>query len=238
MADYQLYYWPEIQGRGELIRLAFEAAGVAYIDVARLPEAEGGGAAAIGRLLDREAGVLTPFAPPFLVYGDLVLAQTAAILHWLAPRIGLAPAAENARMHAQQIQLTIADLFAEVHDVHHPIAVSLYYEDQRDEALRKARHFRDERLPKYLGWFERVLGGRESLFGAISYVDLSLFQTVEGLRYAFPRNMRRLAPTIPGLTALHERMAARTSVAAYLASPRRIPFNELGIFRHYPELDA
>jgi glutathione S-transferase len=232
-ADYQLYYWPGIQGRGELIRLAFEDAGVAYDDVAARE-----GVKAVQRIL-HGAGGLRPFAVPALVHGDLVLAQTAAILAWLGPRLDLAPDGERERLAAHQLQLTITDLWAEVHDTHHPIASSLYYEDQKVEANRRAAHLRDERLPKYLGWFEDAAGDGPYLFGdRPSTVDLSLFQTLAGLDYAMPRTMAGLAPRLPRLRALHDRVAARPRIAAYLASPRRAPFDEHGIFRHYPELDA
>jgi glutathione S-transferase len=234
---YELYYWPSIQGRGELVRLAFEEAGAAYDDVARRPDADGGGVAAIRRILRGPGGGLRPLAPPVVVDGDVVVAQTAAILHYLGPRLGLVGEDERERLAALELQLGVADLYAEVHDTHHPIAVSLYYDDQRDEAKRRARHLRDERLPKFLGWFEQALGDRPYVFGERpSYVDLSLFQVVAGLTYAMPRAMAALA--VPGLRALHDRIAARPNIAAYLASPRRLPFSEHGIFRHYPELDA
>src|SRR5687767_12890133 len=135
---YELYYWPTIQGRGEFVRLAFEEAGAAYVDVARLPASEGGGAAAIVALLRAEGPGLAPFAPPFVKAGDLVVAQTAAILQFLAPRLGLVPDDEAARVGAHQLQLTLADLVGEVHDTHHPIAVDEYYEDQKPEARRRA----------------------------------------------------------------------------------------------------
>jgi glutathione S-transferase len=236
--DYRLYYWPGIQGRGEPIRLAFEDAGVPYVDVARLPIAKGGGSKAIEKVLRGRRGALRPFAPPVLEYGDLTIAQSAAILEWLAPRIGLAPAAEKARIAAHQIQLTIADLWAEVHDTHHPIATSLYHEDQEVEAIRRARYLRDERLPKFLGWFEAAIQGPYVFGRKASYVDLSLFQTALGLTYAMPNAMARLTPKLKKLRALRERVAARPRIAAYMASPRRLPFNEGGIFRHYDKLDA
>jgi len=240
---YELYYWPGIQGRGELIRLAFEETRTPYIDVGRLPASEGGGVAAIERMRAGTGGGVRPFAPPILKVGDLVLAQTAAILAWLAPRLGLVPDREADRLAAHQHQLTIADLFAEVHDTHHPIAVGLYYEDQRVEAQRRAREFLTERLPRFLDYFEDLLrrntrGGGQYLIGdRISYVDLSLFQTLSGLAYAFPRAMRRLAPQIPLSSALRDHVAARRHIAVYLASPRRVPFSQHGIFRHYDELD-
>lgn len=239
---YELYYWPGIQGRGEFVRLALEAARADYIDVARLT-GRGKGVAAMLRFLDTGAGARPPFAPPFLKAGDLVIAQTANILQYLGPRLGLVPKAEASRLWAHQLQLTVTDFVAEIHDVHHPIAACLYYHQQKDVARRRATHFIGERLPKYLGYFEAVLaansGGTGYMIGrALSYIDLSMFQLIAGLRYAFPDAMRRRARRCPGLVGLHDKVAARSSIAAYLASPRRIPFNESGIFRHYPELDA
>jgi glutathione S-transferase len=234
---YEIYYWPSIQGRGEFVRLALEEAGADYTDVARLPR----GVAALERVLRDESEGRPPFAPPFLKAGKLVIAQTANILLWLAPRHGLAPKGEAARVWAHQLQLTISDWLVETHDTHHPIGGAFYYEDQKPESKRRAAHFIAERLPKFLGYFERLLEREKGgwLLGRpFSYVDLSLFQMVAGLRYAFPRAMARLAPRHPRSAALHDRVASRPRIAAYLASPRRIAFNQHGIFRHYPELDA
>ena len=236
--DYELFYWPGIQGRGEFIRLALEDAGARYVDVARGPE----GVKAIARVLRGEgfAGA-PPFAPPVLKHGALVLAQVANILHYLGPKLGLAPTDEAGRHHALQLQLTVADLVGEVHDTHHPVSTALYYEDQKDEARRRTVNFVGQRVPKFLGYFERTLarnGAGEHLVGdATSYVDLSLFQVVEGLRYAFPRAMAAVEPTVPKVVALRDRVAARPHVAAYVSSPRRLAFNENGIFRRYAELD-
>jgi glutathione S-transferase len=240
---YELYYWPGIQGRGEFIRLALEEARADYVDVARLAEREGGGMAALTRFLEDDAVKRPPFAPPLLKAGKSVIGQSANILQFLGPRLGLAPKDEAGRLWAHQLQLTIADLVVEAHDVHHPIASALYYHDQKPEAQRRAPHFTGERVPKFLGYFEQVLAanptGRGHMVGRVlSYVDLSIFQLIAGLGYAFPKRMARLASKYPGLIALHERVAARPNIAAYLASERRIPFNEHGIFRHYPELDA
>lgn len=243
---YLFYYWPFIPGRGEFVRLALEDAGARYEDVARKPESEGGGVAAITRVLDAE-GVgdrpFSPFAPPILVCGEHVISHTAFILHWLGPRLGLAPPDETGRNIAHQLQLTITDFLAETHDVHHPIAVRLYYEEQKIEASRRSWHFTRERMPKFLGYFERVLeraernGGENALGKTFTYVDTSLFQVMVGLRYAFPNTLARLEPTLPRLSALEKRVAARPRIAAYLASPRRISFNQHGLFRSYPELD-
>ncbi len=232
---YALYYWPGIQGRGELVRLAFEATGTPYVDVARGP----GGVAALKRFLEGHAPGMLPFAPPFLVEGELVLAQTSAILAYLGPRLGLVPEDDASRLAAQQIQLTLADLVGEAHDTHHPIASSLYFEDQRVEAKRRAHHFVRERIPKYLGWLERLLerAGPYLLGAQRSYADLSLFQVVEGLRYAFPHAMAAEEKALPHVVEVHDRVAREPRLAVYLASERRLPFNESGIFRHYPELD-
>ncbi len=240
--SYELYYWPSIQGRGEFVRLALEEAGAAYVDVAR-SNAPGAGLPALTRLLESTELALPPFAPPVLRAGSLLIAQTGTILDFLGGRHGLAPQEEAGRLAVQQLQLTLADWLVEVHDTHHPIASGQYYEEQKPEARRRAQDFRTHRMPKYLGYFERVLrqnpaGERFLHGGALSYADLSLFQMVEGLRYAFPHTMAQLEPGHPRLIALHTRVRERPRIAAYLASPRRLAFNAQGIFRHYPELDA
>ncbi len=239
---YRLYYWPTIQGRGEFVRLALEEAGASYIDVARGDESEGEGVRAMMRIMGDRDLLEPPFAPPFLIDGEVLIAQTANILLWLGPRLGLTPAGEAGRSFVNQLQLTIADLVDETHDTHHPIAGGLYYEDQKAEASRRAKDFRDNRVGKYLGYFERVLGvnpeGPSRLYGdAATYADLSLFQVVAGLRYAFPRTVAAGETHWPNIVALHRRVAQRPRIAAYLASRRRIPFNQDGVFRHYPELD-
>ncbi len=228
---YHLYYWPTIQGRGEFVRLALEDAAAAYVDVARQPD----GMKAMSRVLD--APRFPAFAPPALRAGDLVIFQTANILQWLAPRLKLVPAAEVTRVRANQLQLTVADLVAEVHNTHHPIAARLYFEDQKREARENARYFASERIPKFLTYFERVVDRRGFAFGKHTYVDLSLFQVLEGLTYAFPRAMKRIQKKIPHLHSLAARVRERPRVRSYLASGRRLAFNEDGIFRHYPELD-
>ena len=233
---YELYYWPGIQGRGEFVRLALEYAGAPYVDVARTR----GGMAAMTKLLDGAGPGLLPFAPPFLRSGELVIAQTAAILAYLGPRHGLVPDGEASRFGAYQLQLTIADLVDEAHDSHHPIAGSLYYEDQKREAKARSRVFVAERIPKYLGYLEQVLernGGAHLVGDRVSYVDLSAFQVVAGLDYAFPNAMAGLARKIPRLRRLHDTIARSPRLAPYLSSERRLPFNEQGIFRHYAELD-
>jgi glutathione S-transferase len=231
---YELYYWPGIQGRGEFVRLALEDAGADYIDVAR----KRGDSAIMPFLRGKYEGAL-PFAPPFLKAGRLVIGQTAAILAYLGPHLGLVPGGQAAEIYAQQLQQTITDIVVEAHDTHHPIASSQYYEQQRAAARKRAKVFCDERMPKYLDYFESVIergNGRQAL-SRHSYVDLSLFQLVSGLDYAFPNAMRRMQKRMPRLRALAERVADRPNIAAYLQSPRRIAFNEDGIFRHYPALD-
>jgi glutathione S-transferase len=240
---YELYYWPSIQGRGEFIRLALEEGGATYVDVARLPEKEGGGTQAIQRLLAGEEPGPLPFAPPILKAGDRILFQTANILQFLGPRLGLVPGDDSSHEEANQIQLTIADFIGEAHDAHHPISVSLYYEDQKPEARRRAESFVGERMPKFLGYFEKLLARNRRSAGAhlvgerLTYVDLSMFQVMSGLAYAFPNGWKRESPRIPLLRELRDRVSARPRIAAYLTSERRIPFNQHGLFRHYVELD-
>ena len=240
---FQLHYWPSIQGRGEFVRLALEAAGAPYVDVARGDASNGQGLPALFHCLKDESITRLPFACPVLVDGKQVIGQTAAILMYLGPRLKLVGASEADRLWTHQIQLTIADAVKEAHDTHHPVGTSLYYEDQKAEAVRAAKEFRTQRIPKYLGWLETVLARNPKddghLVGArLSYADLSLFQLVEGLLYAFPKATRRALKKTPLVLALRDRVAQHRRVSAYLQSERRIPFNEDGIFRRYPELDA
>lgn len=234
---YQLFYWPEIQGRGEFVRLALEDAGAAYDDVAR----KSGGMDRMFAMMNGGRDKRPPFAPPFLKTGKQVIAQVANILLYLGPRLRLAPRDEASRLWLHQLQLTVTDLVKEIHDTHHPVGAGLYYEDQKPEAKRYAEGFLDERVPKYLGYFETVLkksGGPYLLGRKATYIDLSMFQLVEGLRYAFPQAMDTIEQKLPGVVAVRDKVAARSGIKAYLASPRRIAFNEMGIFRHYPELDV
>ena len=236
---YELYYQPSIQGRGEFIRLALEDAAADYVDMARDPKF---GRPGIMKFLEDPALERPPFAPPFLKAGKLLISQTANILQFLAPRLGLVAKSEANRLWAHQLQLTIADWLYETGQTHHPIANALYYEEQTAEAKKRGAHFTSNRMPKFLGHFERILKrnskGGDFIFGKkIAYVDLSLFQMIEGLRYAFPKTMARLEPQHPRLVTLHDRVLARPRIAAYLSSSRRLPFNQQGIFRHYPELE-
>lgn len=240
--NYQLYYWPTIQGRGEFVRLALEEAGARYRDVAR-ESGRGAGVSAMLALMQGRRLARPPFAPPFLEAGRLVIGQTANILQFLGARHGLAPRAESGRLWVHQLQLTVTDFVVEIHDTHHPISGNLYFQQQRKEARRRSADFLKSRAPKFLGYFEDVLArnGRQARFllGArLSYADLSVFQIIAGLGYAFPNASAKFARRYRRLFALHERVQERPRVAAYLASPRRIAFNNEGIFRHYPELDA
>ncbi|NIF79171.1 glutathione S-transferase [Paraburkholderia sp. Cy-641] len=238
----ELYYWDGLQGRGEFVRLALEEAGVAYVEVARGKPSQGLGTEAMMALLASPDEPYPPFAPPFLKDGDLVISQTANILLYLGPRLNLAPAAESLRYVANGLQLTIADVVTEAHDTHHPLSSSLYYEDQKDASKARAHDFIDHRLPKFMAYFERVLkqnpaGERFMVGDTLSYVDLSMFQLIDGLLYAFPRALKRFGEHYPQLAALHDMVMARPNIAAYLNSDRRIEHNEACVFRHYPELD-
>jgi glutathione S-transferase len=240
--DYQLYYWPTIQGRGEFVRLALEEAGARYRDVAR-ESGRGGGVSSLLTLMQGRRLARPPFAPPFLKAGRLVIGQTANILQFLGVRHDLAPREEGGRLWVHQLQLTVTDFVVEIHDTHHPISGSLYFQQQRKEARRRSADFLKSRAPKFLRYFEDVMArsGRQARFllGAkLSYADLSVFQVIAGLSYAFPNASAKLARNYRRLFALHERVQERPRIAAYLASPRRIAFNNEGIFRHYPELDA
>ncbi|MDN2677200.1 glutathione S-transferase [Janthinobacterium sp. SUN033] len=238
---YELYYWPTIQGRGEFIRLALEEAGAEYRDIARLPEHKGQGVPAMLACLDGDSTPQAAYAPPVLRDGDMLIGQTSNILLYLGRRLGQAPRAESGRLWLNQLQLTMADWLTEVHDTHHPLSMNQYYEEQQQAAMLRSADFRATRLPKFLSYFTQVLLSRRGpyLLGTkLTYGDLSLFQMLAGLHYAFPQAMARLAPEYPALSDLHDAVAARPNIARYLKSKRRIPFNEEGIFRHYPELDG
>lgn len=237
LMKYELYYWPSIQGRGEFVRLALEEAGAEYIDVARRSKA---GREAVGKMVVGARTKTPPFAPPVLKAGNIVVSHAANILQFLGPRLKLAPKSEAGRLWTHGLQLTMTDFVKEVHDTHHPIATMRYYEEQKKEAKAYATDFLKVRAPKYLGYFENVLrrnGGRHLVGRSLTYADLSLFQIVTGMRYAFPKAMKKLEKDLPLSVKLHDAVEQRPRIAAYLASPRRIAFNEDGIFRHYPELE-
>ena len=235
---YELYYWPGLQGRGEFVRLALEEAGVEYVDVARIKGVE-----ALMRAWDGSDIATPSFAPPFLKHGKLVIGQTANVLYYLGERHRLAPRSDAGRIWTNQIQLTIADLVTEAHDTHHPLGGDFYYEDQKREAAKRAKMFRESRIPRFLDWFETILArnpkSENRLVGArLSYADLSLFQVVEGLRFAFPKAMEHVEGEYRRVIELRDSIAKRPRIKAYLESPRRQDFNREGIFRDYPELDG
>ena len=240
---YELYYWPGIQGRGEFVRLALEEGAAEYLDIALLPEEQGGGVPAMMKFLDDAEVARPPFAPPFLKAGRRLIGQTANILLFLGPRLGLVARDSTGRLWTHQLQLTLADFVLEIHDTHHQIGAGLYYEEQKAEAKRRSRDFIAHRLPKFLGYFEGVIGrnpdSRQWLAGKrLSYADLSMAQVIAGLRYAFPVASRKALRACPRLRALHDAVFARPRIRRYVASGRRLAFNNDGIFRHYPELDA
>ncbi|MET0312467.1 MAG: glutathione S-transferase [Burkholderiaceae bacterium] len=243
---YQLHYWPTIQGRGEFVRLALEAGGAQYVDVCR-EEGKGLGMPAMMHFLEGKSVARPPYACPFLVDGKRVIGQAPAILLYLGPRLALAPRNEGDALWTHQIQLTIADMVAETHETHHPLSLNRYYEEQKPAAKERARDFRIHRIPKFFAWFEAVLSrnasNRQKAFphfvGAkLTYADLSAFQLVDGLLYAFPKAAKRALKKAPHLARLHEAVPGHKRVAAYLSSERRIAFNEDDIFRRYRELDG
>jgi glutathione S-transferase len=238
---YILYYWPGIQGRGEYVRLALEEGAAEYVDIALVPDREGGGVPAIGRWLDGKDVARPPFAPPFLQAGRQLIGQTPNILYYLGPRLGLAPRDEAGRLWVNQLQLTLADFITEIHDTHHPIASGLYYEQQKVEAKKRTRDFLAQRLPKHLGYYERVITRNRArgpwiAGGRIGYADLTLAQVVAGLRYAFPEAARNALRSRPAVRELHDAVFERPRIRAYLESGRRLAFNNDDLFRHYPEL--
>ena len=240
---YELYYWPGIQGRGEYVRLALEEAAADYVDVALVPEEGGGGVPAMTRFLDGGDVARPPFAPPFLRAGRQLIGQTANILLFLGTRLKLAPRDAAGKLWTHQLQLTIADLVVEIHDTHHPIGSGLYYADQKSAAKRRSRDFLANRLPKYLGYFERVMerNARSShwMAGAtLSYADLSMGQVVAGLRFAFPSASRKALRACPRVQALHDAVFDRPRIRRYVASGRRLAFNNDDLFRRYRELDG
>jgi glutathione S-transferase len=238
---YELYYWPGIQGRGEYIRLALEEGGADYIDTALLADEEGGGVAALERFLDGGDIARPPFAPPFLRAGRQLIGQTPNILLFLGSRLGLAPRAAAGKLWVHQLQLTLADFIVEIHDTHHPVGSSLYYDEQKPEAKRRTKEFLAHRLPKYLGYFERVIernpeGARWLAGPTLTYADLSLAQVVAGLGYAFPDSIERQLRDCPRIAKLHDAVFARPRIKRYVASKRRLDFNNDDLFRRYPDL--
>ena len=250
---YELLYWPEIPGRGEFIRLAFEATGTSYKDVAN--ESKDG----INAVLAAKADDLTidsdgnppAFAPPALrILGEgkegktLVLYQTPAILSYLGDKLGLAGEDEVEKHWILSHTLTALDLNNEAHDTHHPVAVAKYYEDQKEEALKKATDFRENRLPKFFSFFERVLKGNDEngqgkyLVGSkLSYADTTVWHVLNGLKFAFPKELEAREKEFPTLFGtFYPSVQEQSGLKDYLSSDRRKPYS-MGIFRHYPELD-
>jgi glutathione S-transferase len=240
--NYELYYWPGIQGRGELVRLALEEGGVPYRDVALEPEEKGGGGAAVVKVLNDARIRRPPFAPPILKVGRQYIAQTPNILLFLGRQLRLAPRDRAGELWTHQLQLTISDLYLEIFSTHHPLGDAYAYEEQKAAARQRTKDFLATRLPKFLGYFERVLE-RNGAHGSwmigkrLSYADLSMAQLIAGLRYAFPSATRKALRTRPRLRSLHDHVFSRPRIALYLASGRRLAFNNEGLFRHYPELD-
>ncbi len=240
---FELYYWPHIQGRGEVVRLALEEAAVGYHDVAREIGEQSDNRKAILNILENTNLERPPFAPPFLIDNGLMIAQAAAILQYLAPKVNLIGTDESDRIFAHQIQLTVTDFLMEVHDTHHPISNALYYEDQIQESKKRSKNFTESRIPKYMSYFEKIISNNPSQSGwligeNLTYPDLSLFQIAEGLEYAFPQAFSHLINSYTNVSKLRTAVAKRPNIAAYINSERRIPFNTMGIFRYYPELDS
>ena len=232
--SYQLFYWPMIPGRGEFVRLFMEAAELEYEDVAATQGAD----ALVEDLHSREG--LRPFAPPYLVDEDVVIGQTALILLYLSDKEGLGSGDLATDLKLMQLQMDIADCVEEVHATHHPVSAGLYYADQMEAAYDKAQDFRANRIPKYLIHFDNALatnGGPFMMGDQWTHVDTSLFQLMEGLDFAFPNYMQTMKGSWANLEALQRAVPEIEGIEAYLASERRMDFNEDGIFRHYEELD-
>ncbi|KAG5926470.1 hypothetical protein E4U53_003074 [Claviceps sorghi] len=246
-APYELIYWPGVPGRGEFIRLLFEEAGVPYQDTAK-KESE-----AVSRVMaltdadnKGDKSNVPAMACPALKHGHVTLSQTPNILLYLAPKLGLAPAAGDAMYQLNQLVLTILDFLSnEVHDTHHPIGTSATYEDQKPEAAKRAESFKTERLPKFLAYAQRVLDGEASgegpwlHGGKLTYADLVLFQGIHGTEFAFPNTMKKMRDSgkYDGVFNLFKAVGERPNIKEYLASDRRASYSH-GIWRHYPELDG
>ncbi|KEY69018.1 hypothetical protein S7711_03320 [Stachybotrys chartarum IBT 7711] len=244
--SYELIYWPSAPGRGEPVRLLFEEAGVPYADTAK----------DAGRAVETIQGLMAAehlgddsnppvFAPPLLRHGDLLINQLPNILLYLAPKLGLAPAAGPAVYHLNAIVLTLLDGFVnELHETHHPIATSQYYDDQKPEAKKRSKSYREERLPRFLGYAQRLLDAKTSgdgpwLYGgSLTYADLVLFQGIHGTKYAFPKTVEKLQKSgkYDGVFALFDAVQERPNIKAYMASDRRVDYSQ-GIWRYYPELE-
>ncbi|QIW96113.1 hypothetical protein AMS68_001631 [Peltaster fructicola] len=251
--EYELLYHPQIPGRGEFIRLAFEAVGVSYTDVAN--DKKDGYSEVQSICMNDEInssdGNPPILAPPALrVPGAgpdgtaLILAQTPNILFYLGEKLGLVSTAEADKYHTYQLVLTALDLNNEIHDSHHPIAPSAYYEDQSAEALKKAADVRNARLPKFFSYFERSLqhnhtngGGKFLIGGRLSIADTTVWQVLDGAYFAFPNEMAARKAEYPELLdTFYNSVKQEPHLKQYLASGRRRAYG-MGVFRHYPELD-
>ncbi|KAL1639271.1 hypothetical protein SLS58_008113 [Diplodia intermedia] len=251
---YELLYHPGIPGRGEYIRLVLEAAGTPYSEPAR-EKGKAGYDAVLATCSPSSTGDADGnppvFAPPALrVPGAgrdgkaLVIAQTPNIIQYLAPKVGLAPADEADALHASQIMLTALDLSNETHDSHHPIAVSLYYEDQKDAAKQRAKDFRENRIPKFFSYFERSLKGNEESGGGkylvgdkLTHADTTVWQVIDGLLFAFPKELEARKEEFPLIFGkFYPGIKEEKGLKEYLASDRRLKYSQ-GLYRHYPELD-
>ncbi|KAH7124233.1 glutathione transferase [Dactylonectria macrodidyma] len=246
---YDLIYWPTVPGRGEAVRLMLEEAGASYTDTAVEENCIELVMAQTSKTNTGDASNPPPFAPPILKHGNLLIHQLPNILQYLSTRLGLAPTYDdenNGIFHVNQLALTALDgLSNEAHDVHHPISVDFYYEDQKEAAKKRAENYIDSRLPKFIGYFERVLKGEASgegpwLYGgALSYADLVLFQCIDGLKFAFPKALAKMEESkeYEGVFKLYGAVKERPRIKEYLASDRRLKYGN-GLWRHYPELDS
>ena len=212
------------------MRLALEEAGADYVDVARRGR-QTRRAPAMMKLLESNPAGAAALCAAVPEAGKDISRRRRSFCSISAPRLSLAPRDEAGRLWAHQLQLTVTDLVVHIHDTHHPVSGWLYYEEQRPAAKRRTADFWRYRAPKFLGYFERVLqrnGGKYMVGRRLTYVDLSLFQIVEGLRYAFPKRMKRFEKKVPLLIALHDRVAKRPRIAAYLVLETAHPVQPMG----------
>ncbi|SMY24333.1 unnamed protein product [Zymoseptoria tritici ST99CH_1A5] len=248
---YEILYHPGIPGRGEFIRLAFEVTGTPYTDIAN---SQKDGYATVQKTCMNTTSTASEgsnppmFAPPALRIpgagknGEaLVIAQTSNILLYLSEKLSLLPEGdENGKYFVNQLVLTALDLNNEIHDTHHPIGPSLYYEDQKDASLLKAKDVRENRIPKFLSYFERVLKGNgdgKYLVGErVTTADVTVWQVLDGLQFAFPKEMAVRRKEFEALFKWYEGFKEEKGLKAYLGSERRLPYSQ-GVFRYYPELD-
>jgi glutathione S-transferase len=198
---FELIYWPGDPGRAEHIRLALEYAGAKYIDTALSKDAL---TTVLAQISDDQLGdSLNPpcYAPPILRHGQLAINQTPNVLLYLGPKLGLVPGIDenpNNLFRVNALALSALDgLSNEVHNCHHPISTSLYYEEQKDESIRASTAWVTKRLPIFLAYFQKVLSGEASgqgpwLFGGkTSYADLVLYH-VRAFAHFIPLPVNRV----------------------------------------------